>query len=478
MPIITPYVPSYIVVHLGTPNSSAQNVTVSFPDYIKNVASSEIYPTWNESAIYANIYAQISFALNRVYLEHYPSQGYSFNITNSTAYDQAFTPGRNIFENIDRIVDDIFNDYIRRMGYAEPLAAIYCNGTTATCNGLSQWGSEELASQGYSSINILKYYYGYNIELVQEAPVMGLRSSYPGYPLQRGSVGDYVVIVQRSLSRISQNYPAIPNIYPIDGIFGESTERSVIAFQEIFNLTPDGIVGKSTWYRLVYLYTAVNKLGELESEGQRLFGINLTYPDAITEGNRGEKVYILQYFLSVLAQFYDYIPFIEIDGIFGPKTKNAVIAFQKSKDLPQTGEVDDVTWNEIYREFRGIVTTVFEGNVVPKTFIPFSGTTLRLGSKGEEVTTLQQYINNIATIYPEISPVEVTGVYDEATMNSVMQYQKKFGLRVTGNVDRITWNSIGGTYLDIVSSENPQPTQYPGYELNVGQSDFDSNNKN
>ena len=364
------------------------------------------------------------------------------------------------------------------MGYVEPLAAIYCNGTTATCNGLSQWGSEELANQGYSSLNILKYYYGYNIELVQEAPVMGLQSSSPVYPLQRGSVGDYVVVIQRSLSRISQNYPTIPNIYPIDGIFGESTERSVIAFQEIFNLTPDGIVGKSTWYRLVYLYTAVNKLGELESEGQRLFGINLTYPDAIAEGNRGEKVYILQYFLSVLAQFYDYIPFIEIDGIFGPKTKNAVIAFQKSKDLPQTGEVDDVTWNEIYREFRGIVTTVFEGNVVPKTFIPFSGTTLRLGSKGEEVTTLQQYINNIANIYPEISPVEVTGVYDEATMNAIMQYQKKFGLRVTGNVDRITWNSIGGTYLDIVSSENPQPTQYPGYELNVGQSDFDSNNKN
>ena len=477
MPIITPYVPQYITVHLGTPSSDAQNITVAFPDYIKNVASSEIYPTWSESAIYANIYAQVSFALNRIYLEHYPSQGYSFNITNSTAYDQAFTPGRNIFENIDKIVDDIFNDYIRRMGYVEPLAAIYCNGTTVTCNGLSQWGSEELASQGYNSLNILKYYYGYNIELVQEAPVMGLRSSYPGYPLQRGSVGDYVVIVQRSLNRISQNYPAIPSVYPIDGIFGSSTEKAVIAFQETFDLTPDGIVGKSTWYRMVYLYAAVKKLGELESEGQRLFDINLTYPDAISEGNRGEKVYILQYFLSVLAQFYDYIPFIEIDGIFGAKTKNAVIAFQKSKNLSQTGVVDNLTWNEIYREFRGIVTTVFEENVIPKTFIPFSGTTLRLGSKGEEVTTLQQYLNNISNIYPNISPVEVTGVYDEATMNAVMQYQKKFGLKVSGNVDRTTWNSIGGTYLDIVSSENPQPTQYPGYELKIGQSDHNNNNK-
>ena len=262
-----------------------------------------------------------------------------------------------------------------------------------------------------------------------------------------------------------------------DGIFGESTERAVIAFQEIFNLTPDGIVGKSTWYKLAYIYVAVNKLGELESEGQRLFGINLTYPDAISEGNRGEKVYILQYFLSVLAQFYDYIPFVEITGTFGPETTNAVIAFQRSDNLPENGVVDDVTWNEIYREFRGIVSTVFEGNITPKTFIPFSGTTLRSGSRGEEVITLQQYLNNIAAVYQNISPVEVTGIYNEATMNSVMQYQREFGLRVTGNVDRTTWNSIGGTYLDIESSKNPQPTQYPGYDLNLGQSDSVRNKK-
>lgn len=475
MPIITPYVPQYITVHLGAPSSDAQNVTVAFPDYIKNVASSEIYPTWSEAAIYANIYAQISFALNRVYLEHYPSRGYPFNITNSTAFDQAFTPGRNIFENIDKIVDNIFNVYIRRIGAVEPLAAIYCNGTSATCNGLSQWGSEELAKQGYNSIDILKYYYGNNIELVQNTPIMGLRSSYPGFTLQRGSFGDYVVIVQRSLSRIAQNYPAIPNIYPIDGIFGENTERAVIAFQEIFNLTPDGIVGKATWYKLVYLYTAVNRLGELESEGQRLFGINISYPNTIAEGNSGEKVFILQYFLSVLAQFYDYIPFIEITGTFGSETKNAVIAFQKSKNLPETGSVDDVTWNEIYREFKGIFNTVFEGDLASKRFIPFSGIVLKVGSEGEEVVTLQEYLNSIASVYKNISPVDVSGIYNESTKNSVTQYQREFGLRVTGEVDRSTWNSIGGTYLDILSSENPQPTQYPGYDLNLGQSDFSNN---
>lgn len=471
MPIIIPYVPSYLTVHLGTPSSNAQNITLSFPDYIKNVASSEIYPTWDESAIYANIYAQISFALNRVYLEHYPSQGYSFNITNSTAFDQAFTPGRNIFENIDRIVDRIFNDYIRRIGFAEPLAAIYCNGTTATCNGLSQWGSESLAQQGYNSIGILRYYYGNNIEIVEDAPVMGLKSSYPGFPLQRGSVGDYVVVVQRTLNRVSQNYPAIPKVLPIDGIFGENTERSVKVFQEIFNLTSDGIVGRATWYRLAYLYVAVNKLGELESEGQRLFGINLTYPDAISEGNQGEKVFILQYFLSVLNEFYDYIPSVEITGTFGEETKRSVIAFQQSKNLPQTGIVDDVTWNEIYRDFRGIVTTVFENGAANQVFVPFSGTTLQLGSTGEEVTTLQQYLNNIASIDQNISPVDVTGTFDEATRNAVLQYQKEYGLNETGTVDRTTWNSIGGTYLDVISGENPQPTQYPGYTLSVGQRD-------
>ena len=183
MPItITPYVPQFITVHLGPPDSNAENVTVTFPDYIKNVASSEIYPTWDESAIRANIYAQISFALNRVY----SSRGYDFDITNSTAIDQKFIKGRNIFENIDRIVNEIFNDYIREMGFAEPLAAKYCNGTTVTCEGLSQWGSENLAQQGYSTLDILYYYYGYNIELVNDAPIREFRDCnvdfLPRYP--------------------------------------------------------------------------------------------------------------------------------------------------------------------------------------------------------------------------------------------------------------------------------------------------------
>ena len=167
MPItVIPYIPEYITVHLGPPGSGAENVTVSFPDYIKNVASSEIYPTWEPAALRANILAQISFALNRVYTEYYPSRGYSFHITNSTATDQKFIYGRNIFDNIEQIVDDIFNTYIRRIGYVEPLAAKFCNGTTTTCDGLSQWGSQYLAQDGYDSMQILRTYYGDSIELV------------------------------------------------------------------------------------------------------------------------------------------------------------------------------------------------------------------------------------------------------------------------------------------------------------------------
>ncbi len=471
MPIVTPYVPEYIIVHLGSPQSNAQNVTITFPDYIKNVASSEIYPTWNESAIYANIYAQISFALNRVYLEHYRSRGYNFNITNSTAYDQSFVPGRNIFENIDRIVDDIFNNYIRRMGYAEPLAAKYCNGTTVQCSGLSQWGSQDLANQGYNSTNILRYYYGYNIELVKNAPISQIRSSYPGYPLSRGSVGNNVIVIQTSLNRISQNYPSIPKIPEVDGVFGPITEEAVIAFQKIFNLSNYGTVDKATWYRIVYLYTSVKRLAELDSEGQRLFGESLTYPDAISEGDSGKKVTILQYFLSILAEFYDNIPFVKITGEFGNQTKFAVVEVQKATNLPQTGVVDDVTWNEIYRQYIGIVNTVLLKRPIRRASLKAGNTTLQVGSSGEDVLKLQEYLNAISKIYKGISNVNITGKFDQNTMSVVIQYQREFGLKPTGVVDKPTFDSIESTYDDILSATNVLPTQYPGYELKVGASD-------
>ena len=361
--IITPYIPRTITVHLGAPSQSAENVTVNFPDYIKNVASSEIYPTWEPASLRANILAQISFALNRVYTEFYPSRGYDFQITSTTAMDQKFIQGRNIFENISRLVDEIFDDYLRRQGFAEPLSAKFCNGTTTTCDGLSQWGSQALAQEGLDSMSILRQYYGDDIELVVNAPVQDLRSSYPGVPLRLGASGPEVEAVQAELNRINQNYPAIPKISPVDGIFGPQTQQAVRRFQEIFGLTPDGIVGKSTWYKLVFLYVGVLDLSELVSQGQRVFGLVATqYPTSDTPSR--EEVLALQYFLAVYAQFDPSVPAPSLDGVFGPETQQAVRAFQSLQGLPVTGQVDTATWNALYNAYEGIGSTVLTQEVL------------------------------------------------------------------------------------------------------------------
>ena len=403
MSVVLPYVPERITVHLGPPNSDAENVTVSFSDYVKNVASSEIYPTWEESALRANILAIVSFALNRVYTEFYRSRGYPFDITSSTAYDQFFVNGRSYFENVSRIVDELFNDYLRRPGFVEPLAAKFCNGTTVTCEGLSQWGSQNLAQQGYNSVDILRSYYG-NVEIVPNAPIRGNVSSYPGTPLRRGSSGPNVVVIQTELNRIAQNYPAIPKLPSVDGIFGSRTEASVRKFQEVFGLEVDGIVGKATWYALVRLYTAVLSLSELRSLGQQFYNINWEYPNQLRQGDTGDKVRHLQYMLSVLSAFISQIPDIQIDGIFGTATRNAVIAAQGYFGLPQTGSVDAATWEEIYDQFSGIENTALRSearfpatsasvpprnrNARTSTFTQFPGTDLRLGQsdpKSQEV---------------------------------------------------------------------------------------------
>ena len=353
MPTVIPYIPQQITVHLGPPSASAANVTVPFSDYVKNVASSEIYPTWEESALRANILAIVSFALNRVYTEFYRSRGYDFDITSSTAYDQYFVHGRSFFENVARIVDDLFNDYLRRPGFVEPLAAKFCNGTTVTCEGLSQWGSQNLARQGYNSTQILRSYYG-DVEIVPNAPIRGYTSSYPGTPLRRGSTGPNVVVVQVELNRIAQNYPAIPKIANVDGIFGSRTEASVRKFQEVFGLAADGIVGKATWYELVRIYTAVTRLSELRSQGQQYYSIAWNLNPGIYPGESGNKVRHLQYMLSMLSEFIPQIPPVTTDGIYGPKTTDAVRAAQRFFGLPVTGNVDEKTWDEIYDQFSGI----------------------------------------------------------------------------------------------------------------------------
>lgn len=257
-------VPEYIVVHDGLPNDdSAPNYYVPFKDYIKNVASSEIYSTWPDAAIRANVLAIISFTLNRVYTEWYRNMGKNFTITSSTAYDHFFVYGRNIFEEISVVVDEMFTTYIKRAGSRQPLFAQYCDGVRVQCpNLLSQWGCKYLADEGYSALDILRYYYGSNIYLDQAGIVIGIPVSYKGEVLSIGSSGSDVRTIQSQLNSISNNYPLI-NKLRVDGIYGEATAESVRTFQKIFDLPQTGSVDFSTWYQISSIYVAVDKIAEL-----------------------------------------------------------------------------------------------------------------------------------------------------------------------------------------------------------------------
>ncbi len=456
-----PVIPENITVHLGPPNSDAQNVTVSFSDYIKNVASSEIYPTWPENALRANIYAQISFALNRIYTEYYRSRGYDFDITNSTAIDQSFVYGRDIFDNISAIVDDIFNDYIVRQGFVEPLFALYCDGTTVTCDGLSQWGSVDLAEQGFIPYDILRYYYGDDINIVMDAPIENVSESYPGVPLSLSSAGNDVRTVQTRLNRISANYPAIPKISNPDGIFSTQTRDAVITFQQIFNLTPDGIVGKATWYRIQSIYNAVKRLNELESEGLTLSEVSKQFTGTLSEGDTGIEVAVVQYYLRVIAEFNPKIPEVTPNGVFDEQTRNAVLAFQREYSLPETGEADEETWNKLSSVYIGLIANAesSSGSIAAEVF---PGTLLNLGSEGEDVETLQTYLNTVAEVYTEIPTVSVSGNFDEATDNAVRIFQRIFGIPQSGVVGPITWEILAEKYAEIENGKTRAEFQYPG----------------
>lgn len=259
-----PVVPEFITVHQGSPNDiSAPNYRVPYKEYVKNVASCEIYSTWPESTIRANVFCIISFTLNRIYTEWYRGKGKNFDITSSTAYDHAFNYGRNIYDSIAEIVDEIFSTYVRRFGKKQPLLTQYCDGKNVTCpQWLSQWGSKYLGDQGKVPYEILTYYYGDDIELVTADRVKGSPSSYPGYDLTVGSTGESVRMVQDFLNRISQNYPLIPKV-AVDGVFGQSTAESVKVFQSVFNLPQNGIVDYSTWYRISDVYVGVTRIAEL-----------------------------------------------------------------------------------------------------------------------------------------------------------------------------------------------------------------------
>lgn len=457
----TPYIPEFITVHLGPPDSNAPNVTVPFVDYIANVASSEIYPTWPENAIRANIYAQTSFALNRIYTEYYRNRGYDFDITNSIAIDQSFVNGRDVFENVERIARELFTSYIRRRGFVEPLYAQYCDGVELQCDGLSQWGSVDLAERGYSPYEILTYYYGNNIDIVTDAPVMGITASVPAYPLQTGSTGDDVRTLQIRLNRISDNFPAIPKINPPFGIFSFDTEEAVKEFQKVFNLTPDGIVGRTTWYTVQQIYNSVKRLNDLDSEGLSLADVTKQFPGVLRQGDSNVGVSALQYYLSYLSEFYSSFPRVSIDGIFGASTAEAVRAAQREFGLTPDGIVGEDTWKRIYDAYIGIVSTIplqyTEGNT-----IPFPGVFLRIGVEDDSVRILQEYLNYISGFISEIPSVNPTGYFGTRTQEAVVAFQNYYGIEPTGVVGPVTWGGITSLYTDLYNGSRLGSGQFSG----------------
>lgn len=256
-------VPETIVVHDGVPgDSTATDYYVPYIDYIKNVACCEIYSTWPESTIEANILAIMSFTLNRVYTEWYRNKGYNFTITSSTAYDHKWIYGKTIYENISQIADRLYNRYLARPNVKQPILTQYCDGKRVSCpNWMTQWGSKALGDDGFSAIDIIHYYYGSDMYVNEAEIVSGIPSSYPGYDLTIGSSGEPVITIQEQLNRIAQNYPAIPTV-TVDGIYGSATAESVRAFQSIFNLPVSGIVDFPTWYKISQIYVGVSKIGE------------------------------------------------------------------------------------------------------------------------------------------------------------------------------------------------------------------------
>ena len=436
-----PVIPEFITVHLGAPNSNAENIRVPFIDYIKNVASSEIYPTWPETALRANILAQVSFTLNRIYTEYYRARGYDFDITNSTAYDQSYVPGRDIFENISRIVDNTFNDYIVRQGNVEPLFAAYCDGREVQCNGLSQWGSVTLAEDGLLPYEILQNYYGENIDLIFNAPVAEVTGSYPGVPLNVGDVFEEVRIIQYELNRIADNYPSIPKIPTVNGVYGPQTEAAVRAFQSIFNLNVDGIVGQATGYQIKALYNAVKRLAEISSEGVSEEEAQAAFESELSEGDTGVYVRTLQIYLATLAFFDGSYPAVTVDGVFGPATRAAVEYVQRQAGLAVTGVVNRPTWAVLQNLYRDAIANIPESFGIDAIEI-YPGRALAIGSTGREVEDLQTLINRAAANGAPLPVVAVDGVFGRSTESAVIAAQREGGLNPDGIVGAPTWSYI------------------------------------
>lgn len=441
MAVRYPIVPNNITVHLGEPDENVRNITIPFTDYISNVATSELYPTWPKNALIANIYTIISFAMNRIYNEWYRSKGYNFDITSSPKYDQTYKEGRSTYENIDDIVNDIFDNYVVKENQIQPYFTRYCDGRVTKCDGFSQWGSVTLANQGKTPLEILKNYYGNDISIKYNAPVGDLSQGYPGYSISLGNAGNPVLATQRDLRRIRKNYPAIPNITNTLGIYDEETENAVKTFQEIFNLPVTGIVDKATWYKIKYVYTSVKKLSDLYSEGLTLDEATFLYTDELKYGDTGIEVEYVHYFLDALAFLDNDIPRLKTNSIYSENTITMVKAFQKKYNLPVTGIFTYRDWLILQNAYDKILKSFpqeyqdYVDELYPDYF-------LVRGSTGDDVKRLQKFLLAICRYDKSIPGIRVNGTFDELTEKSVKKVQSDYGFDINGIVGPLLWKKL------------------------------------
>ena len=338
-------------------------------------------------------------------------------------------------------MDEIFNNYIVRNGSIVPLYAQFCDGVYVQCSGLSQWGSVRLAEQGMNAFQILQYYFGDNIRLVRDAAVGNNTPSYPGVALRRGSFGDDVLIIKRELNRIALNYPAVPRISSLTGVYDFETEEAVTAFQNIFNLEPDGVVGKATWYKIKQIFAAVKRLSDITGEGLEISEVERRYTRALKLGDSGVDVEALQYYLAFLGYFFPELPPIPITGYFGEQTRDAVLTFQKLYGLTVDGIAGQRTFGEVERAYRAAVEEL-PANYQSAIGEPYPGRFLVPGDSGESVSIIQRYLSIISRTDPQIPQVTVTGTFDEATRNAVLALQRQIGIEQNGAIGPVEWSRI------------------------------------
>lgn len=413
--------------------------------------------SWPEEALRANIIAQVSLALNRIWTEWYPSRGYSFNITGSPGYDQAYVNGRTVFAVMERLTAELFNTFVQRSGDAEPYFTEYCDGKTVTCPGMKQWGTVDRAREGMNALQILRYYYGNRVQLVTTDNIAAIPSSYPGSPLRRGSTGTNVRILQKQLSRIAKDYPSFGKP-AVTGTFDEATENSVKKFQKQFSLTADGVVGRATWNKVSLIYVSVKDLAELTSEGETAEGTQSAggWPGTVLRrGSTGSSVEQVQFWLSDLAQFDSSLVRVTVDGSYGAATERAVRAFQQKQSLTADGVVGQRTWNTLYAAWVDAQSDL-GGTAWP-------GTALRRGAAGMEVRLVQFWLRLAADNYSALRTVTVDGSYGAATVSAVEAFQTLFGLTPDGVVGRSTWNKlkeVGLAVANKIVAANVAPGQF------------------